>query len=481
MKKLNKFISLIVMVAILVCSFHIRANADAELHKNVKILVNGEEKCTAMGLIVNYDNNLYISLRAVAYALAGTQKAFSVSVTGDEIAISTGESYYEAPFVWTEEELLDDSKLKLARYSLKINGEDKKYYSLIGNVSDGEKDAFMNPISIAMMLDMDMEVGPDGIMIKPENTFSISAEELDNTEYMQGVNSVLAGDGTTGDIYYAYDDDETVPIASTTKLMTYFVMMDAVSEGRISLDDNVVLSKNAQELSEGIDAVIPMSAGTSVPLRELICGMLLKSSNECALAIAEHVAGSEHEFVKLMNEKAAALGLKDASFYNSNGLPVYMEQIVPAKMQNRMTASDMFILASELVKNYPEVLDITSTKEMNLPTLGQSVKTTNALLYNINQVRGLKTGTTNKSGACLVTCTPMEKDGQIHNLITVLYGAESETERATISEVLVRYAMAELYTYESQNVEEEFTGIPADPEMVVRKLVDTAIKKSKNQ
>lgn len=480
MKKLNKIISLVLAVVIITGCFSTRTNADAELHKNVRIYVNNEEKCTAMGLIVNYDNNLYVSVRALAYALAGTEKAFTISFDGNDIHINKGESFYETPFIWEEEELLDKSKINLARNVLYVNDIERKYYSLIGNVGDGQKDAFMNPVSVAMMLDMDVKVSADGVMINPGSPFTVTVEDLDSSEYMQGVNSLLVGDGTTGDIYYEHDSEEIVPIASTTKLMTYFVMMDAVAAGSVSLDDSAMISRKAQELSEGIDATIPMSAGVSVPLSELVCGMILKSSNECALAIAEHVAGSEDAFVELMNNKAMALGMTDASFYNCNGLPIYMEQLIPAKMQNRMTAKDMFILASGLVDTYPQILDITSVKTMNLPSLGQSIKTTNALLYNIEEVKGLKTGTTNKSGACLVTCTLIEKDGQIHNLITILFGAESEVERSTISELMVRYAMDELKTFESTvTEEEEMSGIPEDPEAVVRKLVEIAIQKSK--
>lgn len=481
MKKINKIISLMLAVAIITSCVCIRTNADSELHKNVRIYVNSEEKCNAMGLIVNYDNNLYVSVRALAYALAGTEKAFTISFEDNDIHINTGESFYDAPFTWEEEELFDKSKINLARNTLYVNDNERKYYSLIGNVGDGQKDAFMNPVSVAMMLDMDIKVTSDGVMINPGTPFTVTVGDLDSSEYMQGVNSLLVGDGTTGDVYYEHDSDEIVPIASTTKLMTYFVMMDAVSAGSVTLDDSVIISRKAQELSEGIDATIPMSAGVSASLSELVCGMILKSSNECALAIAEHVSGNEEAFVQLMNEKAAALGMSDASFYNSNGLPIYMQQVIPAKIQNRMTAKDMFILASALVDTYPQILDITSVKNMNLPNLGQSIKNTNALLYNIEEVKGLKTGTTNKSGACLVTCTPMEKDGQTHNLITVLFGAESEVERATISELMVRYAMNELGSFESVASEEEeiSSGIPEDPEIVVRKLVEIAIQKTR--
>lgn len=477
MKKISKIISVLLISAILVTSFNFNTRADQELHKNVKLSVFGGDTVSVMGLILNYDNNLYLSLRGVAYALRNTEKAFSLNVTDGKIDITTGIPFSEPPFLWTEEELLDMSKLKYQRNELYVDGAEKKYFSLIGGVGDGEKDVFMNASTIALLLDVDFDVDSNGVTINADESFHTSVEEITNSGYMQGTNSLIVGDGTTGDVYFAYNEDSPELIASTTKLMTYFVIMDALSEGKITPNDSVMISKEVEELSSGIDGVISLSAGTSVLFSELMYGMLLKSSNECALALSEHAYGTESDFVAKMNEKAGELSLLEAEFYNCNGLPVYDNQFIPAKMQNHMSARDMFILASELVNTYPEVLDITSTKTMSLPSLSCEVKNTNALLYNVPSVKGLKTGTTNKSGACLVTCAQVEKNGENHNIIGVLFGAEGEAERATISEIMIRFAMDELYTYEGgEKMEEEPTGIPNDPEQVMKKLIKTAFK-----
>lgn len=468
-KKITAF-ALIIVMLVVPASVSTSA-ADTESHKNIKISVNGEDKCNVMGLILNYDNNLYISMMGVAYALKDTAKGFDFDVSDGEIHIDTSERREVEPYLWSQEELSETSNLKYARNELTIDGVSRRYYSMTGHVGEGETDVFMNPVTIAMMFDIKITVDETGVSINTESGYDVSAEEMESSGYMQGVNSLYIGDATTGDVYYEFNKDTIVPIASTTKLMTYYLLMDAVSAGSVSLDDNVTLSKNAQLLSEAIDGVIPMTEGAIVPLRELIYGMLLKSSNECALAIAEYVSGSEEAFVGRMNEKAIEAGLTDATFYNCNGLPVYDKQLVPAKMQNRMTSKDMFTLCRGILSDYPQILDITSVKSMELPVLSQSVKNTNAVLYNIDEVKGLKTGTTNKSGACLVTCAELQKDGQNHYLVCVLFGAEGEADRATVSEMAIRYAMKELYVHESTPVVEEEEGIPQNPEDVVKKLI----------
>ena len=448
--------------------------ADLEIRKNYNIVVDGVPQCTVMALELNYDNNLYISLRGLAYALRETGCAYTPFINEDEIEISTGLDFYEEPHTWSEEELLERSKMALSRNAIKIDGIDRKYYSLIGNLGDDGMDAFMSPIHIAMILNTDITVNDGEIVINTSEPFSISDVDLENSGYLQGVNSLFVGDGTTGEEYICYDDNEILPIASTTKLMTYLVMMDAVSDGVISLDDTVVLSPEAERLSNGIDGVIKMTAGTEVPISELICGMLLASSNECALAIAEHVAGSESAFVDMMNEKADELGLIDAKFYNCNGLPVYKDQLLPAKMQNHMTSREMFRLVSEILYRYPQITEITSIKTTTLSTFEKEVKNTNAILYNIDEVKGLKTGTTNKSGACLVSCAQIENNGEIHNLISVLFGAEGEYDRSTISEIAMRYAMNKLNGTVKES-EESYNEIPQNPELVVQKLIRNAI------
>lgn len=476
--KIKRFTTLIVLVAILITAIPTTAHADKERRFNMLVTVDGVDVCTTMAVHLNYENNIYVSMKDMAYALRSTSKAYSVDVSSSTVRMTKGVPYQGFFVAWGDDNLDVTGTARAQRNEFYVDEIERKYYTIITDAGEMGLDAFISPLSLAMILDVNISVSDDSISIDTNSPYTVSGSEIDNSGYMQGINAALAGDGTTGAIYYEHNSEEAVPIASTTKLMTFFVLMDAVENGEVSLSDRVRISKNAEVISGGIDGVITFTEGSSYDMADLIKAMLILSSNESALAIAEHVAGTEEAFVERMNNKAAGLGLTEAYFYNCNGLPVYDDQLLPAKMQNHMTAREMFVLASELVRIYPEVLDITSLKVAGLPSIGMDAKTTNALLYNMDEVKGLKTGTTNKSGACLVTCIPLEKDGEKHNVITVLFGAETEVERATTAEILARFAENEFYSgnHDSQEVE-EFTGIPSDPEMVVEKLIKTYINR----
>ena len=476
--KIKRFTTLIVLVAILITAIPTTAHADKERRFNMLVTVDGVDVCTTMAVHLNYENNIYISMKDMAYALRSTSKAYSVDVSSSTVRMTKGVPYQGFFVAWGDDNLDVTGTAKAQRNEFYVDEMERKYYTIITDAGEMGLDAFISPLSLAMILDVNISVSDDRISVDTNTPYTVSGSEIDYSGYMQGINAALAGDGTTGAIYYEHNSEEAVPIASTTKLMTFFVLMDAVENGEVSLSDRVRISKNAEVISGGIDGVITFTEGSSYDMADLIKAMLILSSNESALAIAEHVAGTEEAFVERMNNKAAGLGLTEAYFYNCNGLPVYDDQLLPAKMQNHMTAREMFVLASELVRIYPEVLDITSLKVAGLPSIGMDAKTTNALLYNMDEVKGLKTGTTNKSGACLVTCIPLEKDGEKHNVITVLFGAETEVERATTAEILARFAENEFYSgnHDSQEVE-EFTGIPSDPEMVVEKLIKTYINR----
>ena len=126
---------------------------------------------------------------------------------------------------------------------------------------------------------------------------------------------MLVGNATTGEVYYQYQPDTSYPIASTSKLMTCLLTMEAIATGQISSDQTVIVSEAVQALAESDDGVIPLQAGQQITVQELLLGALLPSSNECALCLAETIAGSEQTFVQLMNQKALDLGLSQAVFF----------------------------------------------------------------------------------------------------------------------------------------------------------------------
>ncbi len=471
MKTIKRIISCLLIASLIISLAPRSVAADSSIRKQFNVVVDGNPMGSIPVLDVNYENNFFYSINALAYYLRGTAKAFNVEVKSDEINIEMGAACELPPHMWEEEEYEERAKWKLAKTPVKMNETDKKYYSIISDADgDGRRDAFFSSLRIAMMLDVDIKVSDNTMSINTGSPFCVSAAELESSGYLQGVNALLIGDGTAGNVYFEYEADRPVPIASTTKLMSYFVMMDAVSAGEITLEDSVAISENVVTLSQGIDGLIDFEEIPSAPIHELIIGMLLSSSNECALAIAEHVCGTEEAFVQRMNDKAQALGLENAVFYNCNGLPIYDEQLLPAKMQNYMSARDMFVLSSQLVNTYPQVLDLTSIIKIGLPTLHYESKNTNALVYNMEGVRGLKTGTTNKSGACLVVCLPQEKDGEVHNLISVLFGAEGDFDRGTVAELATRIAKDELAGTVAETAE-RYTVTPEDPELDVKRML----------
>ncbi len=262
--------------------------------------------------------------------------------------------------------------------------------------------------------------------------------------------------------------------------MTCLLAMEAVSAGELSPEDLVTVSEAVQLLSDSSDGVIPMEAGQQVTVQDLLTGALLPSSNECALCLAEAVAGSEEAFVERMNGKASELGLSRAVFFNSNGLPVYTEAPVPAKLQNRMSAEDMFRLVSYLLKVYPQITDITSQQSAVLESLGQEVRNTNPLLRNMPQVTGLKTGTTNKAGACLVTSLSADDGTMEHELVVIVLGTEDSIERGRVSGLLARYALDVFYsgTEDTEAGTAENPGsLPTNAETAVDWILDTAKKR----
>lgn len=482
MNRVKKVFSLLLVVILFVLSIPEMAEAtDFEMPKNRVVSVDGSKETTIMTFDYYYEHNVYVSLKGVRAALSGTGKAFSMQVVNGEIQITTGVSEESYALTWSEEELTNAVRVDVARHKLFVDGSEKKYYGIKKTLSDGSIDYFYSLIDVAMMLDVDFDLQNDRIYFDTTKPFTVTVEEFENSGYLQGVNSILIGDCTTGDVFFSYDSDKAFCIASTTKLMTYLLVMEAIDAGEITMNDMVPLSAKAEELSRGVDGVITMTAGNTAPVSELLIGTLVASSNESALALSEYVGGSEQGFAERMNQRAKELGLTSAVFYNAHGLPLYEEHKIPGKVQNHMSSKDMFALVSYIMGKYPQITDITTLKECYLNNLYANVRNTNAILYNMEEVKGLKTGTTNKAGACLVTLLETTYEGQTHYLAVVLLGAETNIDRETISEIGARLALSLVGTSTGETVTVEEELVPSDPEMVVSRLVIEAKKRSQNK
>lgn len=254
------------------------------------------------------------------------------------------------------------------------------------------------------------------------------------------INGALLGDLETGEILYEYNINEQLAIASITKLMTYLIMKEAIDAGQVSLDDDVVISGHAAS-TEG--SRFGLKTGETVKLSLLVKGMLIVSGNDCATAIAEHVAGTEQNFVKKMIEKSAELGLMSASFINPHGLPINDEETG----QNYMSISDIYKLVRYILNKYPEIVEITSQKELVVTERNFSKAATNPVLPLLEGVDGLKTGYTHKSGLCLVSTMPVTKSGQDFRLIAIIMGAQSHDDRINKTIELLEYGR-DNYSYQ---------------------------------
>lgn len=479
MKKMLLKICSLILSVILVCSaLPVRVAASYEIPGTCRVQVDTGTAYTVKTLDYSYNNNTYISLRDMAMAFRDTDKSFSLQITKNTVSLNPGNVYTPVGVEnvpWEDDENPD---ISLRRNEFKVNEETVSYYTMIMELPSGVYDCFMMAVDLAMILNVDISAPSEGSLeIHTQEFFSVSPADLEQAGYFYGVNSVLAGDATTGEIYYRYQADMSYPIASTTKLMTCLLAMDAISAGQITMEEQVTISETVQALAESSDGVIPLKAGEQITVRELLLGALLPSSNECALCLAETIAGSEEAFVQMMNQKAQELGLSQAVFFNSNGLPSFTEDPVPAKRQNSMSAEDMFRLASYLLKVYPQITEITSLEEAVIESLGLEVRNTNPLLYNLPEATGLKTGTTNRAGACLVTSLTADDGTMKHDLVVVVLGTEDSIERGRVSGLLARYALNAFYTGMEESgsgVSQASGNLPIHAEAAVERILQTA-------
>lgn len=472
----------LILAVVLSLLLPVRAEASFEIPGTCQVQADAGAAVTVKTLDYDYAYNTYFSLRDIAMVLTGTDKAFSLEITKNAVSLERGNAYIPVGGENTPWEEDGNPNISLRRNECKVDGQKVSYYTMIMALPSGYYDCFMMAADLAMILDVDIAVPAAGSLeIRTGEPFDVSPAALEQAGYFSGVNGVLVGDATTGEVYYQYQSDTPYPIASTSKLMTCLLAMDAISAGQIAPEAYVTVSEKAQALAASSDGVIPLMAGSQITVQELLLGALLPSSNECALCLAEAIAGSEEGFVQRMNQKASEIGLSQAVFFNSNGLPFYTEDPVPAKRQNRMSAQDMFRLVSYLLRVYPQVKEITSLETAVLPSVNNlEVRNTNPLLSNLPKVTGLKTGTTNKAGACLVTSLAADDGSLEHDLVVVVLGTEDSVERGRVSGLLARYALRAFYEGRAEQ-ESEASGTGPDLPVRAEAAVDWILRTAKGQ
>ncbi|MDC3279882.1 D-alanyl-D-alanine carboxypeptidase [Gammaproteobacteria bacterium] len=238
------------------------------------------------------------------------------------------------------------------------------------------------------------------------------------------VSSWLLMDAKTGLTLAANNPDAPVEPASLTKLMTAFIVFREIERETISLDDIVVISEKAWR-SEGSRMFIEV--GDKVRIDDLLMGLVVQSGNDAAVALAEHVAGSEEGFADLMNQTASELGMDNSNFVNSAGMP---------HPDHYTTARDISQLARAILIGQPDHYDRYKIREFTWNGITQ--KNRNPLLGRDESIDGIKTGHTRSAGYCLVGSA--EKDGM--RLIGSVMGASGDRERGDAVYSLLRFGFA---------------------------------------
>lgn len=223
-----------------------------------------------------------------------------------------------------------------------------------------------------------------------------------------GIGSYILYEPSTKKIIVSFNENESVEPASLTKLMTSYVVADYLKDEFISLDDNPRVSVKAWQ-TPGSKMFI--REGTNVKVSDLIKGMIIQSGNDASVALAEHIAGSEENFVYLMNEYAIELGMKNSNFNNATGLP---------DPENVTSALDLAILTSAIIEDFPDHYQIYSEKTFTYGGITQGSR--NRLLWRDDIFDGGKTGYTKNAGYCLVGAA--KRDDM--RLIAVVLGSEND-------------------------------------------------------
>ena len=246
---------------------------------------------------------------------------------------------------------------------------------------------------------------------------------------IQGKSAVLM-DIATGTVLYELNPHEKLAPASVTKVMTMLLIMEAIDSGNIKWDDVVTTSETAA--AKG-GSQIYLKVGETMTVSDMVKSIAVSSANDCACAMAEHLAGSEEAFVEKMNEKAKALGMNDTHFVNCTGL----DDDEKAK-EHLTSAYDIALMSRELMLNHPNIQKFTTIWMDTVRGGAFGLANTNKLVRFYPGATGLKTGFTTGAGYCLSATA--QRDGL--GLIAVVMGAESSKDRFAACKSMLDYGFA---------------------------------------
>ncbi|MBF0357733.1 MAG: D-alanyl-D-alanine carboxypeptidase [Magnetococcales bacterium] len=237
---------------------------------------------------------------------------------------------------------------------------------------------------------------------------------------IRGAGAVL-GDMDSGEVLFSQEQDIQLEPASLTKVMTLYLVYEALANGDLKLDERLPVSEKAWRMGGSKTFV---RVNDKVLVEDLVRGIAVQSGNDACLVVAEHLGGSSAGFAEMMNSKAKELGMTGTHFVNPTGMP---------EPDHYTTPHDMFILASAIMKKFPQYSHFVKEKQYTFNGIRQYNR--NRLLWRDPSITGLKTGHTRAAGYCLIATN--EKDGQ--RLVAVVMGAKGRKIREEEALRLLRY------------------------------------------
>ncbi len=273
------------------------------------------------------------------------------------------------------------------------------------------------------------------------SAFSVLADE--NAAVNVTAPAAILIEAGTGQVLYEKNSHDRRPPASVTKIMTMLLVIEAIDEGTLSLDDMVRCSEFAASMG---GSQVYLEPNEEMSVRDMLKAVAVASGNDAAVALAEHVAGSAEGFVDLMNQRAAALGMKDTHFVNCNGLD---------NPEHLTTAYDIALMSRELVR-HPLIFEFTGIWMDSLRDGAFGLVNTNKLIRFYEGANGLKTGSTSVAKFCLSASAV--RNGM--NLIAVIMGADSSKDRFGDASRLLDYGFANYAIAGSLLTPEDLTPLP---------------------
>ncbi|MGD9677762.1 MAG: D-alanyl-D-alanine carboxypeptidase family protein [Vulcanibacillus sp.] len=289
------------------------------------------------------------------------------------------------------------------------------------------------------------------------------------------VNAITAilVDGNSGKILYGKNIDKPLPPASMTKMMVEYIVLEYINAGELNWNDIVTASEYASWLGATGGSAVYLAEGEKNTVKDLFDAMAVASANDATVALAEHIANTETDFVKLMNEKSQELGMEHTYFLTSTGYPAEeLGDYAPIiNGEHVMSAKDAAILAWHLINDYPESLKINGQPSIEFRP-GNTFKSWNfmlpGLVFEYEGVDGLKTGHTSQAGYCF-TATAKRDDIR---LISVVFGTDSEISRFNETKKIFDYGFS---NYEVINIVNAKDTIVGFEEIPIEKGVKTEI------